>query len=174
MAQSSIFFMKGKPVDFWHLPATISKNNFKNKSLSNCAFNISVGCWHGCRFFYVPSAATNKQAPELLKYDVEDPDRQWGDCILLKPWNQAEFFRTLRWAEWTPPTKLKADGNRTVISCSSTDPYQTLKARTPEKTKQVNRETLATVERALIAIIYPRIICATSGMRKTPAIINEC
>ncbi len=68
-----------EPFDFWQQPAVIAPNNFKYKSLSNWAFNISVGCSHACRFCYVPSAATNKQAPGLAKYGVTDPDEEWGE-----------------------------------------------------------------------------------------------
>lgn len=32
-----------EPFDFWHQPAIITVNNFKYKSLSNWAFNTSVG-----------------------------------------------------------------------------------------------------------------------------------
>jgi DNA repair photolyase len=52
-----------KPFDFWISPAVIAVNNFKYKSLSNWAFNISVGYSHACRFCYVPSAAAIKQGP---------------------------------------------------------------------------------------------------------------
>jgi len=38
-------------------------------------------------------------------------------------------------AEHTPISELKPDGNRAVIFCSTTDPYQLFKASTPEKTK---------------------------------------
>src|SRR6516162_1472346 len=67
------------PIDVWHIPATIARNNFVYKSLSNWAFNIAVGCSHACRFCYVPSAATIKQGPKLAEYGVRDPDIQWGE-----------------------------------------------------------------------------------------------
>jgi hypothetical protein len=78
MAKSS-----NEPFDFWRLPAVIATNKFKYKSLSNWAFNISIGCSHACRFCYVPSASTNKYAPELEEYGVVDPDEQWGEYSLL-------------------------------------------------------------------------------------------
>ncbi|MEN9678059.1 MAG: hypothetical protein RIS76_3955, partial [Verrucomicrobiota bacterium] len=49
----------------WSSPAVISENNFVYKSLSNWALNTAVGCDHACRFCYVPSTATIKQAGAL-------------------------------------------------------------------------------------------------------------
>jgi len=91
-----------EPIDFWHQPASITVNNFKYKSLSNWAFNISVGCSRACRFCYVPSTATNKQAPELKKYQINDPDEQWGEYSLLRPWNEDKFLASLKTADETP------------------------------------------------------------------------
>ncbi|MGD1019154.1 MAG: radical SAM protein [Verrucomicrobiia bacterium] len=111
-------------VGFWDLPAVISPNNFVYKSLSNWAFNVAVGCSHACRFCYVPSASTIKQAPRLKKYGVDDPDEEWGNYVLLRPWDEGKFLASLRAAEATPKKSLKRDGNRAVIYCSTTDPYQ--------------------------------------------------
>src|SRR6516162_3728411 len=87
------------PVDFWHSPAVIAENNFIYKSLSNWAFNIAVGCSHACRFCYVPSAATIKQGPRLAEYGVKDPDAEWGNYLLLRPWDEQIFLTALRAAE---------------------------------------------------------------------------
>src|SRR5688572_25371739 len=76
------------PVAFWHAPAVIAENNFVYKSLSNWSFNIAIGCSHACRFCYVPSAATIKQGSQLRPYGVEDPDAEWGNYVLLRPWNE--------------------------------------------------------------------------------------
>jgi len=111
-------------VGFWHAPAVISPNNFVYKSLSNWAFNIAIGCSHACRFCYVPSASTIKQASRLAQYGVKDPDEEWGDYVLLRPWNEEKFLTSLCAAERTPRKELKRDGNRAVIYCSTTDPYQ--------------------------------------------------
>jgi DNA repair photolyase len=113
-------------VDFWRAPAVIAPNNFIYKSLSNWAFNIAVGCSHACRFCYVPSAATNKLAPLLAEHGIEDPDAEWGDYLLIRPWDEARFLASLRAAESTPRSQLKPDGNRAVIYCSTTDPYQVI------------------------------------------------
>jgi DNA repair photolyase len=122
------------PVDFWHAPAVIAENHFVYKSLSNWAFNVAVGCSHACRFCYVPSAATIKQAPALARYGVADPDAEWGDYVLLRPWDEPKFLASLRAAENTPRKQLKPDGNRAVIYCSTTDPYQVI--RHPDPTRQ--------------------------------------
>ena len=83
-------------VGMWHAPAVIAPNNFIYKSLSNWSFNIAVGCSHACRFCYVPSAATIKQGPKLAEYGVKDPDAEWGDYVLLRPWDEEKFLASLR------------------------------------------------------------------------------
>src|SRR5712692_3984994 len=122
----------GGTVSFWHAPAVIAPNNFVYKSLSNWAFNVAVGCSHACRFCYVPSAATIKQGSKLAKYGVKDPDADWGEYVLLRPWDEQKFLASLRAAENTPRKQLKPDGNRAVIYCSTTDPYQVIRHPHPE------------------------------------------
>jgi DNA repair photolyase len=122
------------PVDFWHAPAVIAENHFVYKSLSNWAFNVAVGCSHACRFCYVPSAATIKQGPKLAEYGVKDPDAEWGDYVLLRPWDEQKFLASLRSAEKMPRKQLNPDGNRAVIYCSTTDPYQVI--RHPDSARQ--------------------------------------
>src|SRR5262249_50047374 len=77
-----------QPVDLWHAPAVIAPNNFVYKSLSNWSFNIAVGCSHACLFCYVPSASTIKQGRRLASYGVKDPDRDWGNYVLVRPWDE--------------------------------------------------------------------------------------
>src|SRR5918996_1165947 len=90
------------PVNLWHAPAVIAPNNFVYKSLSNWSFNIAVGCSHACLFCYVPSAATIKQGRKLAEYGVVDPDAEWGNYVLLRPWDEQKFLASLRSAEHTP------------------------------------------------------------------------
>src|SRR5438034_11781936 len=97
------------PVGFWSSPAVIAPNNFVYKSLSSWAFNIAVGCSHACRFCYVLSAATIKQGPALAQYGVSDPDEQWGQYVLLRPWDEAKFLSSLNAAEKTPKHQLNRD-----------------------------------------------------------------
>lgn len=137
------------PVDFWHAPAVIAPNNFVYKSLSNWAFNIAVGCSHACRFCYVPSAATIKQGPKLAEYGVKDPDAQWGDYVLLRPWDEPKFLASLRTAENTRRSQLKPDGNRAVIYCSTTDPYQVIHLSDPQRQRELAAHARFLVRRSL-------------------------
>lgn len=137
------------PVDFWHSPAVIAENNFIYKSLSNWAFNVAVGCSHACRFCYVPSAATIKQGPKLAEYGVKDPDAEWGDYLLLRPWDEQRFLASLRSAENTPRKQLKPDGNRAVIYCSTTDPYQVIRHPDPARQRELAVHARFLVRRSL-------------------------
>jgi DNA repair photolyase len=136
-------------VGMWHAPAVIAENNFIYKSLSNWAFNVAVGCSHACRFCYVPSAATIKQGPKLAEYGVEDPDAEWGDYVLLRPWNEQKFLASLRSAENTPRQQLKPDGNRAVIFCSTTDPYQVIRYSNPARQRELAEHARFLVRRSL-------------------------
>lgn len=137
------------PVDLWQSPAVIAENNFVYKSLSNWAFNIAVGCSHACRFCYVPSAATIKQGPKLAKFGVKDPDAEWGDYVLLRPWDEERFLSSLRSAERTPLRQLKPDGNRAIIYCSTTDPYQVLRHPDPARQRALADHARTLVHRSL-------------------------
>jgi DNA repair photolyase len=136
-------------VGLWHAPAVIAENNFVYKSLSNWAFNVAVGCSHACRFCYVPSAATIKQGPKLAEYGVKDPDAEWGDYVLLRPWDEPKFLASLRAAENTPRSKLKPDGNRAVIYCSTTDPYQVIHHPNPARQRELAEHARLLVRRSL-------------------------
>ena len=136
-------------MDFWRSPAVIAANNFIYKSLSNWAFNIAVGCSHACRFCYVPSAATNKLAPMLAEYGIKDPDAEWGDYLLIRPWDESKFLSSLRAAESTPRSQLKPDGNRAVIYCSTTDPYQVIHHPDPVRQHELAEHARFLVRRSL-------------------------
>jgi DNA repair photolyase len=136
-------------IGMWHAPAVIAENNFVYKSLSNWAFNIAVGCAHACRFCYVPSAATIKQGAKLAEYGVKDPDAEWGDYLLLRLWDESRFLASLRSAENTPRTQLKPDGNRAVIYCSTTDPYQVIHHPEPVRQRELATHARLLVRRSL-------------------------
>ncbi len=136
-------------VGMWSSPAVIAPNNFVYKSLSNWAFNVAVGCSHACRFCYVPSAATIKQGPKLAEYGVKDPDAEWGDYVLLRPWDEDKFLASLRAAENTPRSQLKPDGNRAVMYCSTTDPYQVIRHPDPERQRMLGQHARRLVRRSL-------------------------
>ena len=140
---------KKSPVDFWHAPAVVAENHFVYKSLSNWAFNAAVGCSHACRFCYVPSAATIKQGPRLAEYGVKDPDAEWGDYVLLRPWDEQKFLASLRAAETTPRKQLKPDGHRAVIYCSTTDPYQVVRHPDPVRQRELAGHARFLVRRSL-------------------------
>jgi len=135
--------------DYWHAPALIAPNNFVYKSLSNWAFNIAIGCAHACRFCYVPSAATIKQGPQLKKYGVDDPDAEWGQYVLPRPWDEDKFRTSLRAAERTPQKNLKPDGNRAVMYCSTTDPYQLISHPCAIRQRELNAHLRHLVTRSL-------------------------
>ena len=136
-------------VGMWHAPAVIAENNFIYKSLSNWAFNVAVGCSHACRFCYVPSAATIKQGPKLVEYGVKDPDAEWGNYLLLRPWDEQKFLASLRAAENTPRNQLKPGGNRAVIYCSTTDPYQVIRHPDPARQRELAGHARFLVRRSL-------------------------
>jgi DNA repair photolyase len=136
-------------IGMWSSPAVIAENNFVYKSLSNWAFNVAVGCSHACRFCYVPSAATIKQGPKLAEYGVKDPDAEWGDYVLLRPWDQDKFLASLRAADDVPPSQLKRDGNRAVIYCSTTDPYQVIHHPDSTQQKMLSQHARILVRRSL-------------------------
>jgi len=137
------------PVAFWPHPAVIAPNNFIYKSLSNWSFNIAVGCSHGCTFCYVPNAATIKQGAALAPFGVSDPDAQWGEYVLLREWDEKKFLASLNAAENTPRAQLKVDGNRAVIYCSTTDPYQVIFHPDPLKRKELGQAARHLVRRSL-------------------------
>jgi DNA repair photolyase len=137
------------PVGLWSHPAVISENNFVYKSLSNWSLNIAIGCGHGCRFCYVPSSSTNKQAESLSRYGVEDPDAEWGSYVLLRPWDEKKFMASLKAAENTPISELNPDGNRAVMLCTTTDPYQTFHHPDARRAKELTQQALDLVQRAL-------------------------
>jgi DNA repair photolyase len=150
LASRSTFPKQPKhPVDFWHAPAVIAENHFVYKSLSNWAFNVAVGCSHACRFCYVPSTATIKQGPKLAEYGVKDPDAEWGNYVLLRPWDEQKFLASLRSAENTPRKQLKPDGNRAVIYCSTTDPYQVIRHPDPARQRELAGHARFLVRRSL-------------------------
>jgi DNA repair photolyase len=136
-------------VGMWSSPAVIAENNFVYKSLSNWSFNTAVGCSHACRFCYVPSAATIKQGPKLREYGVDDPDLEWGQYVLLRQWDEAKFLSSLRAAESLPKAALKPDGNRAVMYCTTTDPYQVIHHHDPERQKALALHSRQLVRRSL-------------------------
>ncbi len=135
--------------DYWTHPAVIGVTDFKLKSLSDFTFNTCVGCAHGCRFCYVPNVSTIKQGKELKPYGVEDPDAEWGQYVLVRPWDEKKFLASLRTAENMAADKLKPEGNRAILFSSTTDPYQRIRNVDAKIGKQLTQHHQAMVRRAL-------------------------
>jgi DNA repair photolyase len=138
-----------EPVGVWFAPALIQPNHFVHKSLSSWSYNIAVGCSHACRFCYVPHASTIKQSKSLAKYGVMDPDAEWGDYVLLRQWDEKKFLSSLRSAEKIASDKLNADGNRAVMFCTTTDPYQVIHSSDSIQRKELGGHARHLVRRAL-------------------------
>jgi DNA repair photolyase len=116
--------------ELWKKPVTIEPNGFKHKSLSMWSCNVAVGCNHGCTFCYVPQVSTNRMASVLAKHGVKDPDEEWGGYVFPRPFEEGVFLKSLRAAE--REKRLNADGNRAVMFCTTTDPYQVVSANIPK------------------------------------------
>jgi DNA repair photolyase len=97
----------------------------------------------------VPSAATIKQGAKLKEYGVKDPDLEWGQYVLLRPWDENKFLRSLRAAEATPIAALKPDGNRAVMYCTTTDAYQVIHHLNSERQKMLASHSRRLVRRSL-------------------------
>ena len=141
-------------VDFWSRNATIERNRFKFKSLSCWSYNIAVGCEHACRFCYVPEVSARKMGAKLLKdHGVKDADAEWGDYLLLRQWNEKAFLKSLADAESTPLSELNADGNRAVMLCTTTDPYQVVHHPDPIRRAVLQNHMSDLVRNALLLIL---------------------
>lgn len=80
--------------------------------------------------------------------------RLWGNYVLLRPWHERQFLASLNRAEQRPPEDLNPDGNRAIILCSTTDPYQTVSIpEYPGKQKRLNAHRRFLVRRALELIL---------------------
>jgi DNA repair photolyase len=133
----------------WHKHTYIAVNKFKYKSLSNWSLNTAMGCTHGCLFCYVPSTSANKHSKELAELGVEAPDGQWGEYVFVREWDEKLFLASLKKAEETKVEELKKDGNRAVMLCTTTDPYQVIKNPDRLKQKELNDRHRHIVRRSL-------------------------
>lgn len=152
-----------EPTDLWKNPVVIARNNFKFKSLSSWSCNHTVGCSHGCTFCYVVSTSALKLKPVLEQFGVKDPDSEWGRYVLVRPFDEKAFLKSLEAAERLPASKLNPDGNRAVMFCTTTDPYQVIRNQNPEKQKILNATAGYSIRRALELIrdystLYVRIL----------------
>lgn len=125
-----------QPYDIGFGAFKVDANNFKYKSLSSWAANIAVGCHHGCRFCYVPEVSAKKQKKGLKQFGVTNPDTEWGEYVILRPWDENIFRQSVLKAAKTPVEELNKDGNRAVIYCSTTDAYQSFPSCAKQKLLQ--------------------------------------
>ncbi len=153
------------PLDIHGNPALVTVNKFKFKSLSDWSYNISYGCIHGCSFCYVPNTTAIKRElsfedggyiPDDWKEERRSgrhwADFHWGEYSILRSWDEKEFRKSLQKAE--NQKRLTPDGNRAVMLCTTTDPYQTLAvAGNSEKTKLLNTSARLLVRKALEIIL---------------------
>jgi len=138
------------PVGVWPQPARIAEANFVHKSLSSWSFNIAVGCSHGCRFCYVPATSRGRMASTMADYGVEDGDADWGNYLLIRRFDREIFLHSLALAEATDPALLDRGGNRAVIYCSTTDPYQAVRLTGDlARQKELHAEARAMVRQSL-------------------------
>jgi len=63
------------------------------------------------------------------------------------PWDEQKFLASLRAAENTPRKQLKPDGNRAVIYCSTTDPYQVIRHPDPARQRELAEHARILVRR---------------------------
>jgi len=97
----------------------------------------------------VPSASANKQRDRLTRFGVTDPEFEWGSYSLLRPFDEAQFRASLRAAERIPKVELNPDGNRAVMFCTTTDPYQVFRHPDAARSRELNDQSLEMVRRAL-------------------------
>jgi DNA repair photolyase len=88
-------------------------------------------------------------AAPLKGYGVADPDAEWGGYVLLREWDEQKFLASLEKAERTPVSKLNRDGNRAMMLCTTTDPYQVIKHGDPARARQLREHSTHIVRRAL-------------------------
>lgn len=142
-----------KVAEFWTNPPVIALNNFKYKALSNWSYNVAVGCNHACRFCYVPEVSTNRMAGKLEGMGVDDPDEQWGNYVFVRPFDEKAFRASLKRAISEDASgTLPKDGNRAIMLCTTTDPYQSIYHPDAGERKKLNGGLEEAVRKALLII----------------------
>jgi DNA repair photolyase len=145
--------MEKQPFDLWHHAVRVSPNKFTHKSLSDWSLNVAVGCAHGCSFCYVPSASTIKMRDPLAEHGVKDPDLEWGEYAMVRPFDTAVFDASMRRAENTARAALSFDGNRAVMMSTTTDPYQVIRHPNAARRAELNAALEHAVRRSLQSLL---------------------
>ena len=142
-----------KIAEFWSNPPLIARNNFKFKSLSNWSYNVAVGCNHACRFCYVPEVSTIRMGGKLEPLGVSNPDEQWGEYVFVRPFDEKAFRASLaRAIKEDRSGTLPKDGNRAIMLCTTTDPYQMIYHPDEATRKKLNGGLEEAVRKALLII----------------------
>ena len=134
-------------------PVVIARNNFKFKSLSCWAVNPFLGCSHGCRVCFSSESSANRQRDILAAYGIADPIADWGNYVLVRPWDEKAFVNSLKSAEMIPLSELNEDGNRAVMFSTTTDAYQVVPNSSAEKQKVLHSTARSNVRRSLELIL---------------------
>lgn len=129
--------------------ATIQPNHLQFKSLSNWSFNTAVGCTHGCVYADVPSTSSVKLTQHLKGLGDEGPEVERGQFTFLLKWDEKVFLRSLRKADRTPLHEVDPRGNRAVLYCSTTDPYQVIRHPDPKTQVELAEHSSHLVRRSL-------------------------
>ena len=140
---------KKSPVDFWHAPAVIAENNFIYKacrigrSTSQLAVRMHAG------FVTCPARRPSSRGRNWPNTASKTRMLNGAIIVLLRPWDEQKFLSSLRAAENTPRKQLKPDGNRAVIYCSTTDPYQVIRHPDPVRQRELAEHARFLVRRSL-------------------------
>jgi hypothetical protein len=65
--------------------------------------------------------------------------------VRLLPWDEKKLLASLRSAERVPVSQLNRDGNRAVMYCTTTDPYQVIRHPDPIEQKKLAEQALRLV-----------------------------
>jgi DNA repair photolyase len=68
---------------------------------------------------------------------------------LLRTWDPGKFYASLEKAAKIPVNELKEDGNRAIMLCTTTDPYQMFRAGTADRTNELNARAEQLVRNSL-------------------------
>lgn len=157
----------------WHTDALISRNGFKNKSLSNWSYNPVVGCSHGCVWCYAADA-TRGTHDRLRHLGVVDPAAAWGNYAYVRRWDADEARQSLEKALAIDPADLERDGNRAVMISTTTDAYQVIGAvpGSPALRQRVQDE-LDHSRRSMLEVIRDHSDLRVRILTRSPLVVSD-
>lgn len=160
------------PEDYLTTCAQIQRSYSARKALSNWTFNIARGCCYGCTFCEVPSISAGARQPNWQNYGIDDPCKGWGDYVLLRQWDENRFLKSLQKAERSSFHEEEPAGNRAVLYCSTTDPYQMFKHPDPNFRLQLTLDAERLVTRSL-ELIRDRSTLNVRIMTRSPQLRRD-